>query len=340
MATASPKMIPPAESQSVRSPREDSLRAKNDDYGLYVVLPSVGSKELIERSKCCFEVSANMRHSSCSQKRTAWMMKESTSCGRRWLKITRASGQHTYPKCFTVVASLLVASVAADSPYQPAPYQPAPYQAEPAYKPAPYRPEPAYKPHPSPSYKPDPYHDEQPKNYAYGYDVKEYDEYGNANVHSKHEERDGYTVKGQYTVQLPDCRTQIVDYYVDEHQAYHADVKYEGEICEDKSVKHYQTQQGYKAEPAYKSAPAPYKPAPYKPAPYKPAPYKAEPAYKPAPYKPAPAPYKAEPAYQPAPYKAEPAYQPAPYKAEPAYQPAPYKPEPAYQPAPYSPYQA
>ncbi len=35
------------------------------------------------------------------------------------------------------------------------------------------------------------------KNYAYGYDVNEYDEYGNPNIHSKHEERDGYTVKGE-----------------------------------------------------------------------------------------------------------------------------------------------
>ena len=34
------------------------------------------------------------------------------------------------------------------------------------------------------------------KNYAYGYDVNEYDEYGNPNIHSKHEERNGYEVKG------------------------------------------------------------------------------------------------------------------------------------------------
>ena len=33
--------------------------------------------------------------------------------------------------------------------------------------------------------------------YAYGYDVNGYDEYGNPNVHSKHEERDGKTVKGK-----------------------------------------------------------------------------------------------------------------------------------------------
>ncbi len=33
--------------------------------------------------------------------------------------------------------------------------------------------------------------------YEYGYDVNEYDEYGNPNVHSKHEVRDGKTVKGK-----------------------------------------------------------------------------------------------------------------------------------------------
>ena len=27
--------------------------------------------------------------------------------------------------------------------------------------------------------------------------MNEYDEYGNPNIHSKHEERDGYTVKGE-----------------------------------------------------------------------------------------------------------------------------------------------
>eukprot|EP00096_Caligus_rogercresseyi_P015624 TRINITY_DN80_c0_g1_i1.p1 TRINITY_DN80_c0_g1~~TRINITY_DN80_c0_g1_i1.p1 ORF type:complete len:104 (-),score=26.32 TRINITY_DN80_c0_g1_i1:81-392(-) len=92
---------------------------------------------------------------------------------------------------------------------------------------------------------------------------------------------------GQYKVQLPDCRTQIVDYYVDEYKQFHADVKYEGEICDDYSVKAHQAKK-----------PAPYKPAP---APYRPAP---------APYKPAPAPYRAAP--PPAPYKPAP---PPPYYA-------------------------
>merc|ERR1712200_167577 len=107
-----------------------------------------------------------------------------------------------------------------------------------------------------------------------------------------------------YRVELPDCRTQIVDYFVDEYKQYHADVKYEGEICPDKSlIKH--------AKDPYHPAPAPYHPpapAPYHapaPAPYHapaPAPYHAPvihhapvvhhaPIVHPAPYPPAPAPY-------------------------------------------------
>uniref|UniRef100_A0A0K2US22 Uncharacterized protein n=1 Tax=Lepeophtheirus salmonis TaxID=72036 RepID=A0A0K2US22_LEPSM len=86
---------------------------------------------------------------------------------------------------------------------------------------------------------------------------------------------------GQYKVQLPDCRTQIVDYYVDEYKQFHADVKYEGQICDDYSVKAHKKPAPYQPAP-YKSAPAPYKPAP---APYQPAPYKPAPApYRPAPY--------------------------------------------------------
>merc|ERR1712038_2008818 len=148
----------------------------------------------------------------------------------------------------------LVAVAYASDPYAPpAPYHPAPAPYHPA--PAPYHPAPA------------PYHEEAPKNYQFGYDVHGYDEYGNPNVHSRTEARDGYNVKGQYRVELPDCRTQIVDYFVDEYKQCHADVKYEGEICPDKSlIKH--------AKDPYHPAPAPYHapaPAPYHapaPAPY------------------------------------------------------------------------
>merc|ERR1712019_188234 len=124
---------------------------------------------------------------------------------------------------------------------------------------------------PEPAYHPEPYHEEKPKDYQFGYDVHGYDEYGNANVHSRTEQRDGYNVKGQYRVELPDCRVQIVDYFVDEYKRYHADVKYEGVPCPDKSlIKHHKD--GYHAPPpAYAPAPVPaYAPAPapsYAPAP-------------------------------------------------------------------------
>merc|ERR1712133_207620 len=81
-------------------------------------------------------------------------------------------------------------------------------------------------------------HDVIPHDYTYGYDVNELDAYGNPNIHSKTETREGGIVKGQYRVNLPDCRTQIVDYVVDEYQQYHADVKYEGVICEDPTAYH------------------------------------------------------------------------------------------------------
>merc|ERR1712215_466869 len=123
------------------------------------------------------------------------------------------------------ICALVAVSYAIDPYAPPAPYHPAPAPYHPA--PAPYHPAPA------------PYHEEAPKNYHFGYDVHGYDEYGNPNVHSRTEARDGYNVKGQYRVELPDCRTQIVDYFVDEYKQYHADVKYEGEICPDKSlIKH------------------------------------------------------------------------------------------------------
>merc|ERR1712106_235664 len=171
--------------------------------------------------------------------------------------------------------------------YAPAPYVPAPAPYVPA--PAPYVPAPApyhapapYVPAPAPLvahavhaplahavhgpvvahaiHAPAPYapalayHEEPPKDYSFGYDVHGVDEYGNPNNHGRTESRVGPTVKGQYRVELPDCRVQIVDYFVDEYKKYHADVKYEGVPCPDKSL--------LKHKPAY-VAPAPgYAPAP------------------------------------------------------------------------------
>merc|ERR1712061_513930 len=122
-----------------------------------------------------------------------------------------------------------------------------PVVAHPVHHAVHHAPGPAY--HPAPA----PYHEEAPKNYQFGYD-----EHGNPNVHSRTEQRDGYNVKGQYRVELPDCRVQIVDYFVDEYKQYHADVKYEGVPCPDKSlIKHHAP------APAYAPAPAPaYAPVP------------------------------------------------------------------------------
>ena len=107
------------------------------------------------------------------------------------------------------------------------------------------------------------------------------------------ETRENYDTVGEYHVELPDGRVQIVSYTVDKN-GYVADIKYEGEAV-------------YPEQPAYVPA---YKPAP-----------------KPA-YKPAPAPVeKATPIEETAVEEATPVDEAAPL---PAYQPAPaYKPAPA-----------
>ena len=108
-------------------------------------------------------------------------------------------------QAFSLLA--LVAAAYASDPYAP----PAPYAPPvPAYAPAPVvhavhaapayhapvvHAAPAYHA-PAPAYHADPYHEEKPKDYQFGYDVHGYDEYGNPNVHSRVEQRDGYNVKG------------------------------------------------------------------------------------------------------------------------------------------------
>merc|ERR1719195_2545391 len=106
----------------------------------------------------------------------------------------------------------------------------------PAYAPAPYHPAPA------------PYHPENvpPKPFAY--------EYGGADEYGRHfaktETQDEYgVVQGEYRVELPDGRVQIVSYHADHENGFIADVRYEGEAH---------------PEPAYHPAPAP---APYAPRP-------------------------------------------------------------------------
>merc|ERR1711887_315888 len=150
--------------------------------------------------------------------------------------------------------------------------------------PAPYAPQEAYPDLP-PVY-----------NYQYGVNDPEY----SGAVFSQQENRADYDTNGEYRVNLPDGRVQIVTYSAGP-EGYVADVKYEGEAV-------YAEVKPYKPAPApsYKPAPAPYKPAPVvkiAPAPV----VKVVPA--PAPYKPAPAPYKPAPVvYKPAPV----AYKPAP----------------------------
>merc|ERR1711887_219875 len=174
--------------------------------------------------------------------------------------------------------------------------------------PAPYAPQEAYPDLP-PVY-----------NYQYGVNDPEY----SGAVLSQQEERADYDTNGEYRVNLPDGRVQIVTYSAGP-EGYVADVKYEGEAV-------YAEVKPYKPAPApsYKPAPAPYKPAPVvkiAPAPVA----KVVPA--PAPYKPAPAPYKPAPVvYKPAPV----VYKPAPVPYKPAPVPVYHKPT-GYHAAPLAP---
>ena len=155
---------------------------------------------------------------------------------------------------------------------------------------APNAPAPYAAPHPAP------YHEEPVLPPVYNYEYGVQDGYSGA-VFSHAENRDNYDTAGEYRVNLPDGRVQIVTYKADAN-GYTADIKYEGEA-------HYPEDKEYK--PAH---PAPYKPAPA-PA-YKPAPV----VHKPVVHKPAPAPYHPAPAYKPAPKVYHPApapYHPAPY---------------------------
>merc|ERR550517_2432663 len=109
--------------------------------------------------------------------------------------------------CFALVGL----SSAAQLPYAPAP---APY----APAPAPY--------HPAPHH-PAPYAEKEvPQPFAY--------EYGGADEYGRHfaktETQDEYgVVQGEYRVELPDGRTQIVTYHADHENGFIADVRYEGE---------------------------------------------------------------------------------------------------------------
>merc|ERR1712076_48745 len=131
------------------------------------------------------------------------------------------------------LSALLAVAAASPLPDHPAP---APYHA----------------PHPAPGY----HEPIAPPVYNYQYGVNDAN-YGP--VFSQSEARDNYDTTGEYRVNLPDGRVQIVSYTAGP-DGYVADVKYEAEAA-------YPDEPagGYKAHPAPAYIPAPH-PAPYKPA--------------------------------------------------------------------------
>merc|ERR1719312_411809 len=169
-------------------------------------------------------------------------------------------------KAFVAVSALLAAAAADQSSHQVihghgapvhhAPVHVAPVHAPVAVKVAPVvpvvahpAPAPYHAPAPAPYHAPKPVHGykepayDEPAAYAYEYGVA--DDYSKATF-SQNEARDGYATHGEYRVALPDGRTQIVTYRVDDaYGGYVADVKYEG-------VAQYPE---YK--PTYKPAPKP-----------------------------------------------------------------------------------
>merc|ERR1719369_2532563 len=104
------------------------------------------------------------------------------------------------------ISSLLLLGSALAAPQHPAaPYHPA--------APAPYPPAPA------------PYVEkEPPRPFAYEYGGA--DEYGRHFAKTEAQDANG-VVQGEYRVELPDGRVQIVTYHADHENGFVADVKYE-----------------------------------------------------------------------------------------------------------------
>merc|ERR1712045_1088534 len=138
---------------------------------------------------------------------------------------------HTIMKVFIALAALAAVALgdhAAHEHHEPSYHAPAPSY----HKPQPSYHEPAY---------------DESAAYSFQYGVE--DSHSGANF-GQNEHRDGYATNGEYRVALPDGRTQIVTYQVnDGYSGYIADVRYEGEA-------HYpEYQPSYKAhhEPTYKA---------------------------------------------------------------------------------------
>ncbi|XP_028037957.1 pro-resilin-like [Bombyx mandarina] len=81
-------------------------------------------------------------------------------------------------------------------------------------------------------------HDENqvPKSYEFGYSVKDA---LSGNDYGRRESSDGNVVRGEYRVQLPDGRTQIVTYHADWQTGFHADVRYVGEARYPETLPNY-----------------------------------------------------------------------------------------------------
>ncbi|XP_063835350.1 pro-resilin-like [Ostrinia nubilalis] len=83
---------------------------------------------------------------------------------------------------------------------------------------------------------------EVPKSYEFGYAVKDAE---SGNDYDRRETSDGNVVRGEYRVQLPDGRTQIVTYHADWKTGFHADVRYEGEARYPEPTQNVHQQGGY-----------------------------------------------------------------------------------------------
>nr|FAA00645.1 TPA: putative cuticle protein [Bombyx mori] len=75
-----------------------------------------------------------------------------------------------------------------------------------------------------------------PKSYEFGYSVKDA---LSGNDYGRRESSDGNVVRGEYRVQLPDGRTQIVTYHADWQTGFHADVRYVGEARYPETLPNY-----------------------------------------------------------------------------------------------------
>ncbi|CAL4068590.1 unnamed protein product, partial [Meganyctiphanes norvegica] len=105
--------------------------------------------------------------------------------------------------------------------------------------------------------------DEGQANYDFSYSVVD-EESGSNYGHSQ--SSDGTITKGTYFVQLPDGRTQRVDYTVNGDSGFVATVTYEGEAHSDTSIQNnVQDQYGPPSQPQYGPPPQPEYGAPSQP---------------------------------------------------------------------------